>query len=92
MSDEINVEAAEAKDHEKKYRIFVNTIEKIVSSETVSYDEVVNLAYPVPPSLDTIFEVTFEKAKDPREGELVAGKSVEIKEGTEFDVIPTGKS
>jgi hypothetical protein len=92
MSDESTVTTAEAHGHEKKYRIFVNTIEKFVTNEIVSYKEIVDLAYPVLPSPDTIFSVSYEKAKEPREGELVAGQTVEIKEGTEFDVTPTGKS
>ena len=92
MSDETtNTTSTEDKDHEKKYRIFVNTIEKTVTSEALSYEEVVHLAFPTP-TPGTIYSVDFEKAKEPKEGELFAGQSVEIKEGTEFVVSDTGRS
>jgi len=76
----------------KVYKVFVNAEEKAVDSDVVSYEQVVLLAYPIPPGPDTIYSVTFEKAKKPEEGDLVAGQTVEIKEGTEFDVTHTGKS
>ena len=49
---------------------------------------------PVPPGPDTTYTVTYRKAKAPRhEGILVEGETVEVrKEGTTFDVVPTGKS
>jgi multiubiquitin len=58
------------------------------------YAEVVAIAYPVPPGPDTTYTVTFRKAKGPRrEGILVEGETVDVKkEGTTFDVVPTGKS
>jgi hypothetical protein len=75
---------------EKEYKITVNGEAKDVDTETLTYEQVVTLAFPNPG--DKIFSVSFEKAKDPHEGELLPGHSVEIKEGTEFDVEPTGKS
>lgn len=77
--------------HEKTYKIVVNGTPKTVEKEVLSYEEVVLLAFPQP-NPDTIYSVSFEKAKDPREGELVAGQSVTIKENTEFDVDDTGRS
>ncbi len=79
-------------DHESKsYKIYVNGVEKTVTQETLTYDEVVLLftANPVP---RTIYAVSFDHAKEPREGELVAGQSVVIKQNTEFDVDDTGRS
>lgn len=78
--------------HDKDFRIIVNGQEKTAESNTLSYDQVVRLAYPSPPSANTIYTVSFEKAKEPHEGSLVAGQCVGIREGTEFDVTPTGKS
>ena len=77
-------------DH-KKYRVYVNSIEHIVTKNVLSYDEVVRLAFPEP-NPDTIYSVSFEKARHPHEGDLVSGNSVEIKDGTEFDVDDTGRS
>ena len=81
----------EAADHPKNYRIQVNGVEKSVDHDVLTYDEVVHLAFPQP-NPETIYSVTFEKARDPKEGELVAGESVTIKENTEFDVDDTGRS
>jgi hypothetical protein len=77
-----------------EFAIVINGELAVVPHETVSYTEVVAIAYPVPPGPDTTYTVTFRKAKEPRqEGILVAGETVEVrKEGTSFDVVPTGKS
>lgn len=76
----------------KDYHIIVNTEEKTVESDVVTYEDVTKLAYPVPPVANAIYTVTFEKAKEPPEGDLVKGQHVIVKDGTEFDVVPSGKS
>lgn len=82
----------EAAQH-KAIGIIVNGEQKTVPSREVSYTEVVALAYPTPPAPDTTFTVTFRNAVDPREGSLVDGQSVEVREeGTIFNVRATGKS
>jgi len=77
-----------------EFAIVINGELAVVPHETVSYAEVVAIAYPLAPGPDTTYTVTFRKAKAPRpEGILVEGESVEVrKEGTSFDVVPTGKS
>ena len=77
-----------------EYAIVINGALAVVPHETVSYDEVVYIAYPVPPAPDTTYTVTFHDAKEPRrEGILVAGSTVQVrKEGTHFDVVEAGKS
>ena len=77
-----------------EYAIVINGELAVVPHETVSYAEVVAIAYPVPPSPQTVFTVSYEHAEGPRhEGILVEGETVEVKkEGTTFDVVPTGKS
>jgi Multiubiquitin len=77
-----------------EYAIVINGELAVVPHDVVSYAEVVAIAYPVPPGPDTTYTVTFRKAKGPRhEGILVEGETVEVKkEGTTFDVVPTGKS
>jgi hypothetical protein len=74
--------------------IVVNGTQDVVGSEDVSYAQVVKLAYPIPPSPDARYTVTFRKAKGPlREGSLAPGESVQVKkEGTIFNVKTTGKS
>jgi hypothetical protein len=74
--------------------IIVNAAKHTVESPLVSYEQVVGIAYPTPPTPDTRFTVTYRKAIAPsREGSLVAGQSVEVKkEGTIFNVKATGRS
>ena len=86
MSDE-----SSAAGHEKEYKVVVNGTEKVVTHEVLGFDQVVRLEFPVPVE-GTIYLVTFEKAKEPKEGELLEGQSVEIKNGTEFDVTDSGRS
>jgi hypothetical protein len=75
----------------KDFKIHVNGTEKTVDHEVLTFAEVVNLAFP---SHDpaTIFSVTFSHGRDPKEGELLEGGSVTIKNNTEFDVDDTGRS
>jgi multiubiquitin len=80
-----------AKDHTKSYKIFVNGVEKTIDHDVLDYDEIVRLFVPEPVE-GTIYAVSFEHAKEPKEGDLVAGQSVTIKQNTEFDVDDTGRS
>lgn len=75
-----------------EYRIVVDGQRKTVSSDVVSYAEIVELAYPGR-SADK-FTVTYRNAaSEPHQGSLVPGHSVRIKrEGTVFSVTPTTKS
>ena len=93
MSDAATAEVQD-KMHETEYAIVVNGELAVVPHQEVSYTEVVAIAYPVAPTPDTTFTVTYRKAKGPKhEGILVEGEVVEVKkEGTTFDVTPTGKS
>lgn len=86
--------AAEEAARNKVITIIVNAEPKTVPSREVSYNEVVALAYPTPPSPDTMFTVTYRNAEGPhKEGSLVYGQSVKVKEeGTIFNVRATGKS
>ena len=82
---------AEKHEHAKEYKIHVNGVDKHVGDETLTFEDVVALAF-TPPDPNNIYLVSFEKEKEPKEGELLAGQSVEIKNGTEFDVHDTGRS
>lgn len=77
--------------HEKIFRIYVNGVEKTVDHDELTYDEVVHL-FIAQPVEGTVYAVSFEHAKEPKEGELVAGQTVKIKQNTEFDVDDTGRS
>ena len=82
---------AQNEGHQKTYKIIVNGTHTTTDKEVLSFDDVVELAFPQRDP-NTIYSVSFEKAKDPKEGDLVSGQSVTIKENTEFDVDDTGKS
>lgn len=77
--------------HDRTFKVSVNGVEKTVDHDVVTYDEVVRL-FADPPVEGTIYAVSFDHAKDPKEGELVAGQDVTIKQNTEFDVDDTGRS
>lgn len=78
-------------DNVKTYRIYVNGVERTVDHDVLTYSEVVSL-FIAQPAEGTIYAVSFEHAKEPKEGELVEGGSVTIKQNTEFDVDDTGRS
>jgi hypothetical protein len=79
------------KHHDKTYKVVVNGTPTDVDQEVLSFDEVVSLAFPNPDA-NTIYSISFEHAKEPKEGELLPGQSVTIKQNTEFDVDDTGRS
>jgi hypothetical protein len=86
-------EQEEAAKHE--YEIQVNTAPFTVAEATVSYDQVVDLAYPNGRSdPNAMFQVDYEDAQhQPKDGELNEGDSVEVKnKGTEFIVIRSIRS
>jgi len=78
-------------DKNKSYKVYVNGVEKAADHDVLTYAEVVSL-FVAQPVDGTIYAITFEHAKKPKEGELVEGGSVTIKQNTEFDVDDTGRS
>lgn len=80
-------------DHQEKYVIVVNAEEFTLDHQAITFKELIELAYPTPPSPETRFTVTFYDAHDPREGTLKGGAAVEVKKkDTVFNVKPTVKS
>jgi len=81
-------------EHKKEWKISVNGKQKIVTHRVLSYDEIVKLAFPVPPPGDQpTYKVTFEHAAShPHDGSLATGGKVKVKTGTEFDVVHTNRS
>lgn len=76
------------------FHIIVNTREKEVRQEVLTFDEITKIAYPNPDGVnDPIFTVSFKNAdQKPSDGTLVSGESVKIKNGTIFNVKRTGRS
>jgi len=81
--------------HEKDYIVIVNGSEHALQSNIVTFEQVVDIAFPGhPTNPEIVFSVTFEKADSkPHQGTLAAGGKVEVKKhGTVFDVTQTNRS
>ncbi|MFJ5640719.1 multiubiquitin domain-containing protein [Streptomyces sp. NPDC093223] len=80
--------------HQRDYKIVVNAREKTVHKDTLTFEEVVRLAFdPVPSGPNVFITVSFRHAHHkPADGTLSAGESIEVKNGTVFTVVATDKS
>jgi Multiubiquitin len=78
----------------KSYEVFVNGRAKIVTTEELSFEQVVNLAYdPVPSGPNWVFTVTYRRGHGHKpEGTLKPGESVKVKKEMVFNVTATDKS
>jgi hypothetical protein len=78
----------------KTYTIFVNGQKKVVTTKTVTFEEIVKLAYPTPPTGENIlYTVSYEDGPHANpQGSLKAGGSVKVKDGMIFNVTATDKS
>jgi hypothetical protein len=80
-------------DKPKPVTIYVNTSPHAVEKDEISFDEVVTLAYPTPPPGGNIsFTVLYQRAHGNKDGTLVTGQTVKVKDGMIFDVTPTDLS
>ena len=65
----------------------------VQKNEELSFDAVVALAFPSPPTGEGVqFTVQYTRAEGNKSGTLVEGQSVKVKEGMEFDVTATNRS
>jgi hypothetical protein len=73
--------------------IIVNGRPRVVLGPTVTFEQIVQLAFPDLHNPNSVFSVTYRKAAaKPSEGELGTGGVVKIKKGTIFNVTQTDKS
>lgn len=86
-----DAEKIKDEDDKKTVTIIVNGRKKEVSKGNLSFSEVVALSG-LPNDPNTIFTVTYRRGEGNKEGTLVEGESVKVKEGMIFDVTPTNKS
>ncbi|MEM9814865.1 MAG: multiubiquitin domain-containing protein [Cyanobacteria bacterium P01_D01_bin.6] len=78
---------------QNEFEIIVNARPKTVQGPEVTFEQIVDLAFPGPHKPTVVFSVTYSKADSvPPTGELGAGGSVNVKTGTIFNVTPTDKS
>jgi hypothetical protein len=79
---------------QKVFAIVVNAQKKEVAEPKLTFDDVVKLAFPVPPEGQNIlFTIKYRKgpAVNPK-GSLLEDQSVRVKDGMIFDVTPTDRS
>ena len=78
--------------HDKVYAIIVNGRPREVTEHKLTYLQVVQLAYPSEVPTDTVvFTVTYSTPHG-RDGSLVEGQDVTVKDGMIFNVAKTDKS
>ena len=81
----------EGQGHHKDFEIIVNGRKVKVASKTLSFDEIVALAN-LPSTPNTIFTVTYARGEGNKEGVLVKGDTIKVKDGMIFNVTATDKS
>jgi hypothetical protein len=80
-----------ATEHSHEHTVIVNGRPKKVSSDELSYEDVIALAFETPPSGENVvITVSWRHGND--NGTLTAGNSVAVKDGMKFDVTATDKS
>lgn len=81
--------------HQRDYHIIVNGDPVTVHQRELSFEHLVDIAYPNPkPGQDVRYTITYKRAVKPKhQGSLLPGQSVTIrKDGTVFNVFRTYKS
>lgn len=79
--------------HNREINIIVNGRQKTVTAGELSFAEVVALAFENPPTGENIvFTITFRRGHGNKEGTLVEGEIVKVKDGMIFNVTATDKS
>lgn len=87
-----NTNSNEAPGQNKTVAIIVNGRPREVTGKMISYEEIVKLAFPDDPSNQDIdFTVAYANPHG-KDGELVAGQQVHVKEGMVFNVTKTNRS
>lgn len=78
----------------KEFTIIVNAREKSWTKKSITYDEVVILAFgSVSTDPNVMYTVTFKKGDNNKpEGILVKGDEVKVKDGMRFNVTQTNRS
>jgi hypothetical protein len=87
-----NSNSSQAPGQNKTVAIIVNGRRRDVTGKSISYAEIVTLAFPDDPSNQDIdFTVAYANPHG-KDGELVAGQEVHVKEGMVFNVTKTNRS
>lgn len=78
----------------KHYEVLVNGRAKIVTTDELTFGQILELAFdPVPSGPNWVFTVSYRRGDGHKpEGTLKPGESVKVKDGMIFDVTATDKS
>lgn len=75
------------------FEIIVNSRPRVVTGRQVTFEQIVQLAFPGSHDPNVVFSMTYRHAASkPHAGELGAGGVVEVKKGTTFNVTKTVQS
>lgn len=75
------------------YEIIVNARPRVVTGRPVTFEQIVQLAFPGQHDPNVVFSMTYRHAfSKPHAGELSPGKTIEVKKGTVFNVTRTVQS
>lgn len=87
-----NSNSSHALGHIKTHTIIVNGRPREVTGQTISYEEVVKLAFPDDAAnQDTDYTVAYANPHG-KDGTLVVGQETNVKEGMVFNVTKTNRS
>jgi hypothetical protein len=79
--------------HPRETEIIVNARKRTVKGDVVTFEEVVQLAFPGSHESNVAFSMTYRHAaSEPHAGELGPGGHVKVKNGTIFNVTKTIRS
>jgi multiubiquitin len=86
--------SSEEQGHGKEFTIIVNGQKKVVTMKAVTFDEIVKLAYPTPPTgANILYTISYEDGPPANpEGSLKESGTVNVKNGMIFNVTATDKS
>ena len=88
---DLDIEVGDPRDVE----IIVNGTEEAIRKGDVAYSQIVafGVALGLPTGPNILYTITYRKAESkPHQGDLVPDRTVEVKEGTIFNVTATDKS
>lgn len=75
------------------FEIIVNARPRVVTGRLVTFEQIVQLAFPGSHEPNVVFSMTYRHAASkPHAGELSAGGSIDVKKGTVFNVTRTVQS
>jgi hypothetical protein len=94
MSNVIEKKDKDKDDDKKEVTIYVNAEPKDWKEKSISFEQVVVLAFGVQPeNAAQTYTVTYKKGNDKKpEGSLTKGESVHVKDQMRFNVTPANQS